>query len=94
MNVDVMRNFIIKRSRALCQRKSFASCMLMAFTVASVSKAAVNAAHSLGFALKQEQLEVVVQFVLGKDVFAVLPTGYGKTLCYQCLPRVFNIVNA
>ena len=37
--------------------------------------------RSLGYsALKPEQLRVIKSFVLGKDVFAVLPTGFGKSL--------------
>ena len=51
------------------------------FTVAFVIKAAISAAKALGFDIKQEQLEVVVKFAMGRDVFAVLPTGFGKTLC-------------
>ncbi len=45
---------------------------------------------SLGYEIKKEQLYVIVQYVLGRDVSAVLPTGYGKSLCYQALPTVFN----
>ena len=43
-------------------------------------------------ALKAEQLKVVSQIVSGKDVFAVLPTGYGKSLCFAILrlPFVFD----
>ena len=42
---------------------------------------------SLGYSiLKNEQYAVIKSFVLGSDVFGVLPTGYGKTLCYACLP--------
>ena len=45
--------------------------------------------QKLGYSqLKPEQLKVIMEFVCGKDVFAVLPTGFGKTLCYACLPLV------
>ena len=33
---------------------------------------------------------MIKDFVTGNDVFAVLPTGYGKSLCYVCLPGVFD----
>ena len=46
---------------------------------------------SLGYSnLKNEQYAVIKSFVLGSDVFGVLPTGYGKTLCYACLPGIFD----
>ena len=56
-----------------------------------VREAARSAARELGYTdLKQEQLRVVEAFVEGRDVSAVLPTGYGKSLCYACLPIVFD----
>ena len=40
----------------------------------------------LGYSdLKQEQLRVVEASVQGRDVFAMLPTGYEKCLCYACV---------
>ncbi len=36
--------------------------------------------------MKPEQVDIVLAFVRGQDVFAVLPTGFGKSLCYACLP--------
>ena len=35
-------------------------------------------------------LEVVTSFLRDRDVFAVLPTGFGKSLCYACLPAAFD----
>jgi len=46
-------------------------------------------AGDLGYSsLKEEQLKVVTAFLEGRDVFTVLPTGYGKSLCFGCLPLV------
>ena len=56
-----------------------------------VREAARSGARELGYTdLKQKQLRVVEAFVEGRDVLAVLPTGYGKNLCYACLPIVFD----
>ena len=64
---------------------------MMATSTRAVREAAVSAAREQGYAgLKSEQLKVVETFVKGRDVFAVLPTGYGKSLCYGCLPIVFD----
>ena len=50
-----------------------------------------SVARSLGYiSLKSEQKTVIKDFITGNDVFAVLPTGYGKSLCYVCLPGVFD----
>ena len=29
-------------------------------------------------------------FLQSSDVFVILPTGYGKSLCYSCLPVAFD----
>ena len=48
---------------------------------------------SLGYSrVKEEQCAVVMQLVDGKDVFATLPTGFGKSLCFASLPGVFDVV--
>ncbi|KAL5517203.1 hypothetical protein EMCRGX_G002703 [Ephydatia muelleri] len=40
--------------------------------------------------MKPEHVEVAVALIEGRDVFAILPTGFGKSLCYACLPVVFD----
>ena len=36
-----------------------------------------------GIILKPEQKEVIISLFNGKDIFVVLPTGFGKSLIYQ-----------
>ena len=40
-------------------------------------------ASDLGLVLKVEQKEAVESLLRGKDVFGVLPTGFGKSLIFQ-----------
>ena len=55
-------------------------------------KAAITAAFSqLGYpTVKPEQLEAARGFVKGRHVLVVIPTGRGKSLCYGCLPLVYD----
>ena len=60
-----------------------------------VEAAANSAARALGYdELKVEQLEVVSSFYHGNDVFVTLPTGFGKSLCYAILPKVFDTLSS
>jgi ATP-dependent DNA helicase RecQ len=36
--------------------------------------------------LKDKQIEVIENYMLGKDVVGLLPTGYGKSMCYLLPP--------
>jgi bloom syndrome protein len=58
-----------------------------------VQRAIAFSLEKLGYeSLKPEQERVVREFLSGKDVFAALPTGYGKSLCYACLPHAFDSI--
>ena len=55
-----------------------------------ITAAAERACERLGLTFRGRQREVVVRFVRGRDVFVSLPTGSGKSLCYECLPWTFD----
>ena len=55
-----------------------------------VEQVVEKAARNLGYFLKEEQRRVINAFIHGEDVFAVLLTGFGKSLCYGCLPFAFD----
>ena len=43
--------------------------------------------------LLPEQQDAIKAFFKGKDVFVNLPTGFGKSLIFQCLPLVADSVH-
>ena len=60
-------------------------------TMSTGENALAIAAQALGYStLKDKQIEVVRKFLEGHDVFGVLPTGYGKSICFACLPLIFD----
>ena len=60
---------------------------------ANIKKIVSEAGKELGYpSMKAEQVDVAVAFLEGRDVFAILPTGFGKSLCYACLPAAFDSI--
>ena len=52
-----------------------------------------QASRLLGYSyLKEEQKKIITEFMRGNDVFGVLPTGFGKSLCFHCLPKAFDLL--
>ena len=52
---------------------------------------ALSCVKQEGLCLKDKQVEAVKHLFEGKDVFVWFPTGYGKSICYQLLPFVFDV---
>ncbi|XP_048728852.1 probable ATP-dependent DNA helicase RecS isoform X2 [Ostrea edulis] len=46
--------------------------------------------HNFPVKLKEEQIEILSAVFEGKDVFAQLPTGYGKSLIYTLIPLLLD----
>ena len=64
---------------------------MASFTKEAVEAAIASSCTTVGVAnLKDKQKEAITSFVEGNDVVVILPTGYGKSLCYALLPLVFE----
>jgi len=59
---------------------SFVACL--AFALERIGKQQLK--------LKREQVASIRHVYDGKDVFVWLPTGFGKSICFECLPFVFD----
>ena len=63
------------------------------FPLHQVNVAILQAVRKLGYDTPtQDQKDAIRSFVEGTDVFICLPTGSGKSLCYACLPILFDIL--
>ena len=59
-----------------------------------VSAIIISVAFQMGYPeLKPCQESTVKSFVSVRDIFVSLPTGYGKSFYYLCLPWVFDALN-
>ena len=51
----------------------------------------LHAVQRLGFAdPRPQQMEAIITFMQGKDVFVSLPTGYGKSLIHSVLSYAYE----
>ena len=58
-----------------------------------ISVAIYSTAARLGYtSLKPCQENAVKAFISGRGIFVSSATGYGKSLCYYCLPWVFDFL--
>ena len=56
-----------------------------------IDRAIMKAFRTLGYESPTwVQEEAVRAFIMGRDVFVIVPTGSGKSLCFLALPLVFD----
>ena len=56
----------------------------------NLQEAIEEVSQQIGVRLKEKQVDAIISFCSGNDVFISLPTGFGKSLIYACLPLIFD----
>ena len=51
-----------------------------------------HAEDFIKFPLKDEQRRIITKMIDGTSVFALLPTGFGKSVCFYTLPVIKKFV--
>ena len=65
------------------------------WSASAIASSVKSAFERLGYSsIREEQFDSIRAILEGRDVFVSLPTGSGKSLCYGCLPLVFNELRA
>ena len=83
------RQGVLRKLRTFFTKKIY----LFDFVSMEQLKGAIEGAltkRNLSIALKKEQMECVSSILDGRDVLAVLPTGYGRSLIFQLLPDIYD----
>ena len=63
------------------------------FKMAGVNECnGILAEHLYDFKFKDKQYDVVLSILNGRDTIGLLPTGYGKSLCYFVPPLLLDKV--
>ena len=72
--------------------------MVVAQTTTESDQTKLAMAHTarwLGVpSLNAHQKQALCTFLGGKDVFVSLPTGLGKSLCFQSLPFIYDYLDS
>lgn len=56
-----------------------------------VEEVGAEVAQFMGYNnLKPEQKQIISGILSQRDVFGILPTGFGKSLCYASLPLIYG----
>ena len=78
-------------NRSRCDCKTAVHNDMAGHTKEALEAAIASSCATMGVAkLKDKQREAIISFVEGNDVLVILPTGYGKSLCFALLPLVFD----
>ena len=59
-----------------------------------ILQAVTDVSAEFNIQLKDQQVEAIVKFCEGQDVFVSLPTGFGKSMIYALLPLLFDKMRA